>query len=263
MVVRSLSRSDLLCVLGMIGGGLAGFAPVTKYFDGWMLVLFAIAIAVCVSALMLWLRGRHLSGGELRAGWLVLPWCVFVLLFIVLFPLANGHTLGAGSDRADALRIAASALVHGHYPYRALTYLGHPITPLPGAVLLAIPFFLLGNVSLQNLLWLALFLLFSQWFFRHRSTAIISVLLLLGASAARLDDFVVGGDFLVNAMYVCAAAALVMAAHQGDRTVWMRIAAGVFLGLAIDSRPVYIVVVPLLVAYVLQRRGEMTHFACF
>lgn len=255
-VLRSLSRSDILCILGMIACSLVGFAPITKYIHGPELALFAAAIALCVILAMLWLRFRRLyAAGDLKIWSLAIFWCAFALLFFILFPLASRHTLGPGSDRADALRISASALVHGHFPYRATTYLGNPITPLPGAIIFATPFFLLGKVSVQNLLWLALFLLFGAWYFRSRSSAIIYTLILLGASASNLDDFVVGGDFVVNAFYVCVAMALVIASHEQIRALWRPIAAAAFLGLAIDSRPIYIVVVPLLVAYVLQHRG--------
>lgn len=254
LYLRGLSRSDVLCLVGMVFCCLCGFAQIAKYVSGIAQVLFVAAIAACTILVMLWLRWFQLRGREdLNRFWLAALWCLFALLFVLFFPLANHHTAGAGSDRADALHLAVSALLHGHYPYRALTYLGNPITPLPGAVLLAVPFFLIGNVSLQNLLWLALFLGFSRWFFGTRSAAVAYVLILLGASASNLDDFVVGGDFLINAIYVCIAMALVSATHDSVNANWKQIASAVFLGVAIDSRPVYFVVVPLLVAYVWQR----------
>lgn len=251
--MRALSRSDVLCLAGMVLCCLSGFAQVTKYVSGFGQFLIALAISVCAVLVMLWLRWFQLRGRDLNRFWFAVPWCLFALLFLLLFPLASRHTLGAGSDRGDALRLAASALLHGHYPYRAQTYLGNPITPLPGAVLLAMPFVLIGNVSLENLFWLALFLWFARWFFGNRSAAVAFLLLVLGGSAANLDDFVVGGDFLINAFYVCIAMAIVIAVNDGVSAGWKQIAAAVFLGVAVDSRPVYIVVVPLLVAYVWQR----------
>lgn len=247
--------SDLLCVLGVIVCALPGFPLVAKYVHGIELLFFAIGIAICISLAMLWLRWRLLSPDqELRVLWLLSLWCFLTLLFAVLFPVANRHTLGVGSDRADALRISASALVHGHYPYYSTTYLGNAITPLPGAILLSVPFLFLSNVSLQNPFWLALFLWFGCWFFRSRSTALVYVLILLCASAANLDDFVVGGDFLVNSMYACIALASVLATHQHNARLWLQIAAEIFLGLAIDSRPVYVVILPLLFAYLWQQK---------
>lgn len=254
---RIFSMRDIFCVLCVITCSLTGFAQVVKYFHGLEVVLFAIGIAAFVTLAMLCLRWIHLrSGNQLGLVWLVLPWCLFTLLFVVLFPLAHRHTLGPGSDRDDALRVAASALLRGHFPYRTLTYLENVITPLPGAILLAVPFFLLGNVSLQNIFWLAMFIGFACWFFRSRSTAVVYVLVLLGASAANLDDFVVGGDYLVNAMYVCVALAVVLITHKAQTPLWRQIAAEILLGLAVDSRPVYVVVLPVLLAYLWQRGGR-------
>lgn len=253
---RNFLPSDIFCMLGIIACSLTGFAQIMKYFHGAELLLLAFGITVLDVIAMLWLRWWHLrSQKQFSLWWPVLLWVFFALIFALLFPLSQRHVLGVGSDRADALRVAASCLMHGQYLYDAKTYLGNSVTPLPGAILLAVPFYLLGNVSLQNLVWLALFLGFTCWFFRDRSTATIYVLLLLGTSAANLDDFVVGGDYLVNVMYLCVAVALVLAAHEDDTPLWPQIAAEVFLGLAADSRPVYIVAFPVLLAYLWQRRG--------
>jgi hypothetical protein len=246
---------DIFYVLGVIACSLTGSAHIAKYFHGTRLILFAAGIVISVALAMLWLRWSLLkSRKQPSLLCLVLPWCLFTVLFALLFPIAQRHTFGPGSDRGDALRVSASALLHGHYPYDATTYLGNPITPLPGAILLATPFFLLGNVSLQNIFWLALFVWFSSRFFRHRWTAIIYLLLLLGTSAANLDDFVVGGDYFVNAMYVCIAIAVFLATRKENTLLWKQVTAEVFLGLAVDSRPIYFVVFPLLFAYLLQRR---------
>ena len=256
----SFLLSDTFCILSVIIFSLAGFAQITKYFHGAQQILFAAGIAIVVIAAMLWLRQMHLgSEKEIGVLWLVLLWCLFTLLLAVLFPLSHRHILGGqGSDRDDALRVASLSLTHGRYLYHATTYLDNRITPLPGAVLLAVPFFLLGNVSLQNAFWLAIFLGFCCWFFRDRSTALIYVFLMLGVSAMSLDDFVVGGDFVVNAMYVAVAVALVLATHKIDVPLWRQIAAEVFLGLAVDSRPVYVIVFPLLLAYLWQHRERST-----
>jgi hypothetical protein len=80
---------------------------------------------------------------------------VLVVLAVTLFiyPKANIHTPMRGSDRDDALLDATSALLRGEFPYSRPTYLGNPITPLPGALLLAVPFVLAGNAALANALW--------------------------------------------------------------------------------------------------------------
>lgn len=253
---RHFISSDILCIVGVIAFSLAGIAEITKYFHGPKQFLFAIAIAASVTLVMIWLRWRHLnSTHELRIRWLVILWAGFTLLFAILYPISQRHVLGVGSDREDALRVADHLLIHGRYLYDGHTFLGNSITPLPGAVLLALPFYFLGSVALQNLLWLALFIAFSSWFFRNRSTALAYVLILLGASAGNMDDFVVGGDFFINELYVCIAFALVLAACEDEIPAWMQFAAGVLLGFAVDSRPIYVVVFPLLFAYLWKRLG--------
>jgi len=240
----------------MIACLLTGFAEVAKYFHGAMQVFFAVAIASVVVVLMVWLRWRTLRAErELRIRWLVVLWAAFALVFAVLNPISQRHILGVGSDREDALRVADYALLHGRYLYDAHTYLGNAITPLPGAILLSVPFYLLGSVALQNLAWLALFIAFACWFLRDRAAALVFVLLLFGASSGNLDDFVVGGDFLINALYVCIAFALVITTVEEDMPAWMQVAAAVFLGFAVDSRPIYVVAFPLLLAYLWQHRG--------
>lgn len=76
-----------------------------------------------------------------------------------------GKSFGA-SDGDDAIELAINELRAGHYPYYAKTFLGNPITPMPGALLLALPFYLLGNATLQNLFWLAVFFMLVAWHYR-------------------------------------------------------------------------------------------------
>ena len=61
------------------------------------------------------------------------------------------------TDTDDAIDIALSELLAGRYPYYPQTFLGLPISPMPGALLLALPFYALGNSALQNIFWLAVF----------------------------------------------------------------------------------------------------------
>jgi len=47
------------------------------------------------------------------------------------------------------------------FPYYLRTYMGHAITPMPGALILSLPFLLMGRVSLQGPVWLAVFIFFA------------------------------------------------------------------------------------------------------
>ena len=254
MKSRFFQPSDFFYVSAAILSSLSGLAEAARHFHGMRLFFLALAIAFFVTLAMVWLRWSHLKGRQVDRWSPFLLWCVLLAVFAVLFPLAHRHIWGgAGSDRDDALRVSDLALVHGRYIYSAKTYLGNSVTPLPGAVFLALPFFFLGNVGLENLFWLALLLCFTGWFFHFRATGLVYVLLLFAASSTNFDDFVVGGDFLVNGIYVCIAMTLVLVACERKFPLWGQIASAVFLGIAIDSRPIYIVVFPLLLAYLWQR----------
>ena len=78
------------------------------------------------------------------------PWHLLIgvalcVLFAVAYPVATSGLFGGGTDRADALDVTDAALLAGRPVYDTLTYLGNPPTPLPGAVLLAAPFHLIGS----------------------------------------------------------------------------------------------------------------------
>ena len=254
--LRSFVLTDALCFLGVILCCLTGLAEAAKYLHGTSLLFLALAIMALVIAAMVWLRRWNLNSAyELRSRWLVLLWVAFTLLFAVLYPISQRHILGIGSDRQDALRVADYALLHRRYLYSAQTYLGNAITPLPGAVLFSLPFYLLGSIALQNIFWLAIFLAFASWFFRDRSTALIMVLLTFGAYTTNLDDFLVGGDYFINALYVCIAFAAAITAFEQDMPAWLQTSSAIFLGFAICSRPIYVVAFPLLLAYLWRRRG--------
>ena len=131
---------------------------VQKYFGGLGLGGYSIATA-CAIWMQLHCQWRL---SEREAVWLsIATFAGLSVLFAVTYPIANTHIPGMGSDDDDALNIAVAELLHGHYPYYARTYLGNLIHHFPGTFLLAAPFVLLGTSAIQNLVWLALFFLFS------------------------------------------------------------------------------------------------------
>jgi hypothetical protein len=156
-------------------------------------------------------------------------WIGMLALYAILHPMAEHRVLeGLGSDSEDALRIAAAELAAAHYPYYARTYLGGPITPLPGAVLLAMPFYYLNKVGLQNV---------------------------VCGELGSLDQFAVGGDYVTNLWYVIVAC-LCFIRSQSDGKSYVRLLCGVLLGLSMSSRPIYpLVFLPLLIAYLKQEQG--------
>ena len=163
-----------------------------------------------------------------------------VTVFVVGVPVSANHVLGVGSDRADALDVACSELAAGRYPYAATTYLQNPITPLPGALLLAAPFrFLLGSAAWQNVAWTALLLpvLNGGWRLRPGPTVLWALTVVYGFEVWR--EFLIGDDLVTGAVPALAAVAWTLrAARPGpDGSVRVLTAAAVALGVTTCTRP--------------------------
>jgi len=188
----------------------------------------------------------------LRQPFIVLA-ALLVIAFLALYPIAKSGGLGPGSDRDDALNVALGALLAGSYPYHAVTYLGNPPTPMPGALVLALPFYMIGNSALQNLFWMPMFVRFCRTWFDDVGSAIFYLLVFVLACPGVLQDYVTGGDYAINCIYVVIAIDLV--ARHGDSARWRVFMAYGFLAVALSSRPIFVVSLPVLAAWLLQYAG--------
>lgn len=233
---------------------LNSLAPIWKYLSHTLAIAAAVLGLLSIILGMYWLDRLNCKSRQISIGWLVLLFLALTGAFAVLYPISLQHTLDSGSDREEALRIALSAVRDHQYPYSMRTFLGNPITPLPGALLLAAPFFALGHIAWQNLLWLALFFFFTLRYFRYRATAFFFLAVFLLFAPRNLKDFTSGGDYLTNFFYV--AIAVTLFARSLGRSFYAYIPAALFLGVALSSRIVYAVVLIPLLALTLQRTSR-------
>ncbi|MGB1249279.1 MAG: hypothetical protein ACPG8W_01490 [Candidatus Promineifilaceae bacterium] len=185
----------------------------------------------------------------------------FLLLiasFFVIYPRVNCQVLNCGSDRDDALNLATGHLLAGEYPYYEQTYHGNPITPMPGAVLLALPFRLLGNAAYQTFFWLgALFLLARNLLGSSRQALVLCGLILL--SPAVFHEVMTGGDLWTNGVFVLVLgvlAARVISAENASPL--LKIVLAILFGLSLSSRVNFALFAPLVLAYIYHRRGFPT-----
>lgn len=148
------------------------------------------------------------------------------------------------------------------YPYHALTYLNGPITPMPGALLLATPFYLLGNAAAQNFLWVSL-LLYFLWRYYHSSwSGIFYFLVFILFCPACIQDYVTGGDYCINTIYVVLGVAFVAYSYLDVTYRSVRVISIVFLAVALCSRPTYVIVIlPIVSALVFQQKGWRALFS--
>jgi hypothetical protein len=224
---------------------------ILKYTGVSGLVILGLVglLAISVLSVVLCRRTKDLS-----VRWLVAAGAFAVLLFAAFYPLAHSGILGPGSDRDDGLNVGVHALMGLHNPYRMTSFLGNPLTPMPGALILALPFYLIGNSAFQNLFWVPAFFWWAGRWFGATSAAIWCVLVFIVGCPASLRDFVTGGDYVVNALYVVIAMDTVFVALLNERK-WYLYPATIFLGVAISSRPIYALAVPVLAGTAFQFRG--------
>lgn len=221
----------------------------------YIAVVFAVLFAV-----QRWVRPwlmRRLT--QRQAVWLAVAFLLAVTVtVVVLYPFANSGALGGGSDRDDALNVGVRELLAGRYPYHQMTYLDNPISPMPGAFLLAAPFVLLfGSSAYQNLFWLAIFYCAVQCCFLrdHRETTLLAFTA-LALSPAIWQELATGGDLLTNALYVFAFLAFMLHVHSAaGHPLWQRLASAVLLGIGLASRANFLLTLLPLALYLAQRRG--------
>ena len=101
-----------------------------------------------------WLRRLLPERSAHRVLMLLLVGLAFSAMIAYPFLNAGWGTTRGGTDRDDALIILVRECLAGHYPYYSTTPGGNPLTPMPGAGLLAAPFVITGQIALQNLFWL-------------------------------------------------------------------------------------------------------------
>jgi hypothetical protein len=225
-----------------------GLTGVAAYLIGGFLLLF-LASAFFYPAIWSFIRDSWVL-------WLAGLTLVAVLAFItVIYPVANSGHYGGGSDGDEALTISASALLHLEHPYHELTYLGNPISPLPGAVLLSMPFVLLGNVAYQNAFWLAVFFWASGRLLRDRKQALILLWTILLLSLAVVRGLAVGSDYVSNTIYVLVFSLWVIVAYWKPAPRWQQLLPAVLLGIGLSSRANFLLVAPLIFAAVASRAG--------
>jgi hypothetical protein len=216
-----------------------------KYLGSEGLAAFAIIVAVVLT------RKPSLSDrlSEQNVYWAA--WATFLLVavaFVVVYPIANTHAPGRGSDDDDTLNLGATALLRGQFPYVRTTYLGNVLHHLPGAFLIAAPFVLLGTSALQNLFWLPLFFLAVKHEARDSRVALQLAWLVLAFSPAVMHEIVTGTGYTSNTIYV------LLGLWWLIRTTHRDVAAAAW-GVALASRANFLFLVPLAWGWLGQHHG--------
>ena len=179
---------------------------------------------------------------------------VMAVAFVAIYPHANTHVPGHGSDRDDAANIGARGFLDGRNPYGEQTYLGGPISQLPGLLMFAIPFFrLFGSSAYQLLLWVPLGYLLLRSVSRGPRVALALALCAL-ACPAFLREYLTGGDLIPNTIAVAGASWLL---YRFRGRLAPMLLASAALGIALSSRVNFLFVLIPLGAALLREAGAV------
>lgn len=118
------------------------------------------------------------------------------------FTLFGIHVGPADTD--NGLEAAGGALLRGEYPYYEKIFSGQPISQMPGALFLAIPFHILRYSSYQNVFWIFIFYLLTKKLFRDSRPALFLLGLMICLPPNFLCQALVGVDDISNSLYVLA-----------------------------------------------------------
>lgn len=243
-------------------GALSLIIPSTWILQKY-LGLAGVTCYLVISSLILFLVVRHilLRGlppiSETKAFLLlVLTFAVICSGFSVTYPLANSGIFGPGSDCDDALNIAVAELMQGHYPYYVKTYFDNPISPMPGAILLAIPFVLLDTSAYQNIFWLFVFLLTIKPYLHSWLACLFFLWTTLILSPAVLFHTFVGNDYLSNSLYVLLFCFwMIRAVTEPGYNESAKLITACLLGIGLSSRANFVLILPLVFAALAHNAG--------
>lgn len=169
-----------------------------------------------------------------------------VAVFAAGYSWEDAKGPGRSSDRDDGLNIAVDRWVEGKSPYYPEHPMAGPLSVLPGAVLLATPFALAGNSAWQNLFWLGCFVIMSLRAGVRTGEILGLLALVFVVCPAFTYEWISGGDMLANGIYVLLAFTGYLRAWSDPssrplrQTVW-----ALFLGVALASRPNFLLLLPL------------------
>ncbi|MDI1241498.1 MAG: hypothetical protein PSX80_06215 [bacterium] len=186
----------------------------------------------------------------------IFTFTALTIVVSLVYPLAHSGRFGRGSDADDALLIAGTKLLNGEYPYYLLTYLGNMISPMPGAVLLAVPFVALGIIAIQNVFWLGVLFVTVRHYMKSSKLALALIWLLLLLTPTVLQNLFTGADYVSNSIYVLVFMwMMVTNISDPESPEWKRLLPSVLLGVALSSRSSFLVLMPLLFSILGQNAG--------
>lgn len=175
---------------------------------------------------------------------LFLGFALFLAALVVIYMRIEPEALQI--DRWSALDHFWNALSRGEYPYHSRSHLGSFISGFPGLFVLALPFWLLGDVGLLQFASLAAFFWLSICVFR-RAGRVAFLLALLAGTPVFAYEMIVRSDLFSNMVVIAWVLYLTgKVVRSGDCGIWRLAGLAAVWGLLLSTRGV--VIIPLTLA---------------
>ena len=232
-----------------------------KYLGAIGVVTYIVIAMVALISLIRYQSVLVRLASKLTVGqvyWLAaLTFFTTYVAFATIYPIANSGVVGGGSDGEDALNIGTTQLLQGHYPYYYETYLRNPVVNLPGALVLAIPFVLLGNSAYQNLLLLPIFFAVMVSYLKDARAALGLLWTILILSPVVLYNLVTGSDHVSNSLYVFLLIFWLIASvsQVNSNQDWQRVSSAILLGIGFSTRANFVLLLPLVFSAIYRNVG--------
>ena len=227
-------------VIGLIGYFLSGFAGL-YVFDRF---------------LAKWVINSLREKPVLSAAIAAFILAILIAIAAVGYPIANSGRFGGGSDIDDAMLIGAGEILEGRYPYYPKTYLGGYLSPMPGTLLLSVPFVAAGLLPYQNLFWLAFLFFTARNILKNSAIALGVAMTPVLTNPTFYQVLVTGSDHAANSIYVLVGMwATVRSVSERQTIWWKKVLAAAFLGFGLSSRSVFLFLMPLLFSLLFQTSG--------
>lgn len=257
---RGSGLAGLILALWIAG---ASFGFMQEHVGNWSVPCYVGMVALI---LMVGLRSLQFVDPWMhRNFWWVLVACLVGLMatHLSLHPFEDGRGPLRSSDRDEALEQAVGRWLKGDYPYYLESSVAGPLSVLPGGILLALPFVIVGKVGLINVFWLAGFLWVLRKEFGSASLALWLLVWSIGVCPAALYEFVSGGDVMANGIYVAVGVWGCLRLWSADTMqIFPAVFIAAFFGVAVASRANFPLICPLVMAWIWQRSGWRRAVSC-
>ncbi len=160
----------------------------------------------------------------------------FIVVCLLIWKKIAVETLNV--DRWSVITSFWDSYFANEYAYFAKSFAGNPPGPMPFYFILALPFYLVGELGFLSIIGVLLFY-WLMWYKKVNSITRIFILLLILSSFFNLWEVICRSNIFLNATLVLGS--LIYILNQKVFTLKALIISGIFIGLLISTRNVFVI----------------------